>query len=279
MATYRAFQAYSIAKHFGIPFHRFPELIDGLNEHVVPRADDGRQWAAIPPTIEASADADDETQLLCAAGFLGGGGQRPRRRLRGFVTWHRLRSHSSNVLRSTIDGAAPRSLPDARISHHAPGNRTSRTRPCAVVRVRAAHHLHERLDAGSRRSTARPRSSPSARVIVSTGDRGVHLVPTYGAQSNMSQTKTSPSDLEKYLIKRIFGMESRRTCHSVAVADQTTAIRLCPPAPRTAGSVDSWHPPSGPRSPGGRRRARHVEPARSAHCSHPGSGNARERMS
>ena len=69
LATYRAFQAYSIAKHFGIPFHLSPELVDGFNEHVVPHADEWRQWGVFPPAIEPPADADDETRLLCALGF------------------------------------------------------------------------------------------------------------------------------------------------------------------------------------------------------------------
>lgn len=69
LATYRAFQAWSIAKHFGIPFHFSPELIDGLNEHVTPHADEWRQWGVFPPAIEPPADADDETRLLCAVGF------------------------------------------------------------------------------------------------------------------------------------------------------------------------------------------------------------------
>ncbi len=69
LATYRAFQAYSIAKHFGIPFHLSPELVAGFNEHVVPHADEWRQWGVFPPAIEAPADADDETRLLCTLGF------------------------------------------------------------------------------------------------------------------------------------------------------------------------------------------------------------------
>ncbi|MDQ1075037.1 MULTISPECIES: hypothetical protein [Microbacterium] len=69
LATYRAFQAYSIAKHFGIPFHLSPELVVGFNEHVVPHADEWRQWGVFPPAIEPPADADDDTQLLCTLGF------------------------------------------------------------------------------------------------------------------------------------------------------------------------------------------------------------------
>lgn len=69
LATYRAFQAYSIAKHFGIPFHLSPDLIAGLNEHVTPHADEWRHWGVFPPAIDPPADADDETRLLCAVGY------------------------------------------------------------------------------------------------------------------------------------------------------------------------------------------------------------------
>lgn len=69
LATYRAFQAWSIAQHFGILFHLSPELIAGLNEHVTPHADEWRQWGVFPPAIDPPADADDETRLLCALGF------------------------------------------------------------------------------------------------------------------------------------------------------------------------------------------------------------------
>lgn len=69
LATYRAFQAWQIAKHLGIPFHLSPELIAGLEEHVVTFADEWRQWGVFPPAIEAPADADDETRLLCAVGY------------------------------------------------------------------------------------------------------------------------------------------------------------------------------------------------------------------
>ncbi len=69
LATYRAFQAWSIAKRCGIPFHLSPELIDGFDEHVVPHADEWRQWGVFGPAIDPPADADDETRLLCTLGF------------------------------------------------------------------------------------------------------------------------------------------------------------------------------------------------------------------
>ncbi len=69
LATYRAFQAWLIAKHLQIPFHLSSELIDGLQEHVVPQADQWRQWGVFPPAIQPPAGADDETRLLCAVGY------------------------------------------------------------------------------------------------------------------------------------------------------------------------------------------------------------------
>lgn len=69
LSTYRAFQAWLIAHHLGIPFHLSPELISGLEEHVLPMADQWRQWGVFPPAIEPPADADDETRLLCAVGY------------------------------------------------------------------------------------------------------------------------------------------------------------------------------------------------------------------
>jgi len=69
LATYRAFQAWLIAKHLDKPFHLSPELIAGLNEHVVPHADEWREWGVFPPAIEPPAGADDETRLLCAVGY------------------------------------------------------------------------------------------------------------------------------------------------------------------------------------------------------------------
>jgi uncharacterized protein (TIGR03086 family) len=69
LATYRAFQAWAIAEHLGIPFHLSPELVDGFTEHVVPHADEWRQWGVFGPAIEPPAGADAETRLLCTLGF------------------------------------------------------------------------------------------------------------------------------------------------------------------------------------------------------------------
>jgi hypothetical protein len=69
LATYRGFQAWSIAHELGIAFRLPQTVIDGMNELVVPHADEWRQWGVFPPAIEPPAGADDETVLLCATGY------------------------------------------------------------------------------------------------------------------------------------------------------------------------------------------------------------------
>lgn len=69
LAMYRAFQAWLIAKHLSIPFHLSPELIDGMNEHVVPDADLWRSFGVLPSAIDPPDGADDETRLLCTLGY------------------------------------------------------------------------------------------------------------------------------------------------------------------------------------------------------------------
>lgn len=69
LATYRAFQAWLIARHLGIAFQLDDDLVDGLTEHVLPHAEEWRQWGVFPPQIEPPASADAETRLLCAVGY------------------------------------------------------------------------------------------------------------------------------------------------------------------------------------------------------------------
>lgn len=69
LSMYRAFQAWQIAKHLSIPFHLSPELIAGMNEHVVPDAELWRGFGVFGPAIDPPADADDQTRLLCALGY------------------------------------------------------------------------------------------------------------------------------------------------------------------------------------------------------------------
>lgn len=69
LATYRAFQAWSIAHLLGQDFHLDDELVAGLNEHVVPHVDEWRAWGVFPPAIEPPENADQETVLLCTVGY------------------------------------------------------------------------------------------------------------------------------------------------------------------------------------------------------------------
>ena len=69
LALYRAFQSWLIAKHLGIPFQLSSEIVAGMTEHVLPKADEWRSFGVFPPAIEPPADADAETRLLCAVGY------------------------------------------------------------------------------------------------------------------------------------------------------------------------------------------------------------------
>ena len=69
LAMYRGFQAWLIAKHLSIPFHLSAQTIAGMNEHVVPNAEEWRSFGVFPPAIDPPAGADDETRLLCTVGF------------------------------------------------------------------------------------------------------------------------------------------------------------------------------------------------------------------
>lgn len=69
LATYRAFQAWSIAHLTGMPFRLGDDLIAALNEHVLPHADEWRAWGVFPPAVEPPEDADEETLLLCSVGY------------------------------------------------------------------------------------------------------------------------------------------------------------------------------------------------------------------
>lgn len=95
LAMYRGFQAWLIAKHLSIPFHLSPETIAGMNEHVVPNAEEWRGLGVLPLAVEPPAGADDETLLFilmpapalplqadlrCYASHLSGGVAGPCRR-------------------------------------------------------------------------------------------------------------------------------------------------------------------------------------------------------
>ena len=67
--SYRAFQAWQIARLVGSGFHLSPELIAGLNELVLPTVAALRGFGVFPPEQEPPTGADDETRLLCAVGY------------------------------------------------------------------------------------------------------------------------------------------------------------------------------------------------------------------
>jgi len=67
--SYRAFQAWQIARLLGIDFHLSPELIAGLDELIVPTVPTLRAYGAFPPEQTPPEGADAETRLLCTVGF------------------------------------------------------------------------------------------------------------------------------------------------------------------------------------------------------------------
>jgi len=70
IATYRAFQAWSIAKLIGLDYSLPPELVELLWEIVVPQAEAWRAMGIFKPEIDVPDSADRETKLLAATGYL-----------------------------------------------------------------------------------------------------------------------------------------------------------------------------------------------------------------
>ena len=71
ISTYRAFQAWSIAKLIGLDDWSLPpELVDLLWEIIVPQAEQWREMGVFPPEVEVPDDADRETKLLAKTGYL-----------------------------------------------------------------------------------------------------------------------------------------------------------------------------------------------------------------
>jgi hypothetical protein len=67
--SYRAFQAWQIARLVGLDFHLSPELIAGLEQLILPTVPVLRGYGAFPPEQPVPEGADAETRLLCAVGF------------------------------------------------------------------------------------------------------------------------------------------------------------------------------------------------------------------
>jgi uncharacterized protein (TIGR03086 family) len=69
IATYRAFQAWSIAQLIGEDFTLPPELVESLFEMVVPQAEAWRAMGVFGEPVDVPDDADRETQLLGVTGY------------------------------------------------------------------------------------------------------------------------------------------------------------------------------------------------------------------
>jgi hypothetical protein len=69
IAIYRAFQASMIARLVGLDYRLPSELIDGLNELVLPLVEQWRAIGIFPPAQEIPEGADAEDRLLAAVGY------------------------------------------------------------------------------------------------------------------------------------------------------------------------------------------------------------------
>ncbi|MGY4859794.1 hypothetical protein [Cryobacterium sp. AP23] len=69
ISIYRAFQAWSIARHLGWDYSLPEPLVELLWEVVGPHVEEFRAMGVFPPEIEAPAGADRETLLLCRVGY------------------------------------------------------------------------------------------------------------------------------------------------------------------------------------------------------------------
>lgn len=69
ISIYRAFQAWSIARHLGWDYALPAPLVENLWEQIGPQIDGFRAIGIFPAEIEAPAGADREIQLLCRVGY------------------------------------------------------------------------------------------------------------------------------------------------------------------------------------------------------------------
>ena len=68
-STFRAFQAWSIAKFIGLDYSLPDPLVDGLWEVLGPQIDSFRAMGVFPPEIMVPEDSDAETRLLARVGY------------------------------------------------------------------------------------------------------------------------------------------------------------------------------------------------------------------
>ena len=68
VSIYRAFQAWSIAKHLGIDFSMGAPLVENLWEQIGPQISGWREMGVFGPEVDVPPDADRETRLLGRTG-------------------------------------------------------------------------------------------------------------------------------------------------------------------------------------------------------------------
>lgn len=69
ISIYRAFQAWSIARHLGWDYSLPAPLVETLWEVIGPQIDEFRAMGVFPPAVAVPPGADRETELLCRAGY------------------------------------------------------------------------------------------------------------------------------------------------------------------------------------------------------------------
>ncbi len=69
LANYRAAQSWQIANLVGLDFTLPHDVIDGMNEHVVPHLDEWRALGVFPAAKPIPDGADRQTVLLCTLGI------------------------------------------------------------------------------------------------------------------------------------------------------------------------------------------------------------------
>ncbi len=69
VSIYRAFQAWSIAKHLGQDFAMEAPLVENLWEQIAPQIEGWREMGVFGPEVDVPPDADRETQLLGKTGY------------------------------------------------------------------------------------------------------------------------------------------------------------------------------------------------------------------
>jgi len=68
-ALYRAFQAWSIAKHIGLAYSLPDVLVENLWEQIAPDIEMWRGFGVFPPEVPVPENANREVQLLGKAGY------------------------------------------------------------------------------------------------------------------------------------------------------------------------------------------------------------------